>query len=94
MARQKFFCVIITTAQQKKTLNINKTITAPKIDGVLDDPIWSTVEIATDFVQYDPEMGVKAPENKKTEVRVTYNDQAIYIAAYLHDNPDDIFKVF
>jgi len=84
----------MSSAQQKKSLNIIKTTTAPKIDGVLDDAIWNTVEVATDFVQYDPEMGVKAPENKKTEVRITYNDQAIYIAAYLHDNPDDIFKVF
>ncbi|WP_347926027.1 DUF5916 domain-containing protein [Pontimicrobium sp. SW4] len=89
-----FCCVHLATAQEKKTLNITKTTVVPKIDGVLDDPIWSTVEIATDFVQYDPEMGVKASENKKTEVRVTYNDQAIFIAAYLHDNPEDVFKVF
>ncbi|MCK0179338.1 carbohydrate binding family 9 domain-containing protein [Flavobacteriaceae bacterium S0862] len=86
--------VTLSTAQQKKTLNITKTTVAPKIDGVLDDAIWTTVEVATDFVQYDPEMGVKAAENKKTEVRVTYNDQAIFVAAYLHDDPEDIFKVF
>jgi len=86
--------VTLTTAQQKKTLNITKTTKAPKIDGVLDDAIWSTVDVATDFVQYDPEMGVKAAENKKTEVRITYNDQAIFVAAYLHDDPEDIFKVF
>jgi len=87
-------CISFVNAQEKKSLNITKTTKAPKIDGVLDDEIWSTVEVASDFVQYDPEMGIKAAGNKKTEVRITYNDQAIYVAAYLYDNPEDIFKVF
>jgi hypothetical protein len=39
-------------------------------------------------------MGILAKEHQKTEVRMAYNDQAIYISAYLHDNPENIFKVF
>lgn len=89
------FCnAFLLSAQQKKTLNITKTNIAPKIDGVLDDAIWKDAELATDFVQYDPEMGVPAKEHQKTEVRMAYNDQAIYISAYLHEKPEDIFKVF
>jgi len=87
-------CVLIVKAQQKKTFNIIKTTIAPKIDGILDDEIWKTTEITTDFVQYDPEMGTPAKPHQKTEVRMTYNNQAIFIAAYLHDNPEDIFKIF
>jgi len=89
------FCnAFLLNAQQKKTLNITKTDIAPKIDGVLDDAIWKEAELASDFVQYDPEMGVPAKEHQKTEVRMAYNDQAIYISAYLHEKPEDIFKVF
>jgi len=91
-------CILLaisySSAQEKKTLNIEKTNIAPKIDGVLDDEVWKNVEIATDFVQYDPGMGIPAKEHQKTEVRMAYDDQAIYISAYLHDKPEDIFKVF
>jgi len=88
-------CSVTTViAQEKKSLNITKTDNAPKIDGVLDDAIWSKVEVATNFVQYDPEMGISAKEHQKTEVRVTYNDQAIFVSAYIHEKPEDIFKVF
>ena len=91
-------CMLITisflNAQDKKTLTITKTDNAPKIDGILDDAIWENVEIATDFVQYDPDMGNTAKEHQKTEVRIVYNDQAIYIAAYLHEKPEDILRVF
>ena len=90
-----FFCIAsFAYAQEKKVLNITKTTVAPKIDGVLDDPIWSTVEVASDFVQYDPEMGAPAKEHQKTEVRITYNNQAIFVSAYLHEKPEDILKVF
>ncbi len=91
-----FICcsVFITRAQEKKTLNITKTTVAPKIDGILDDPIWSTVEVASNFVQYNPGMGVPAKEHQKTEVRITYNNQAIFVSAYIHEKPEDILKVF
>jgi hypothetical protein len=91
-------CILLTisysSAQEKKTLNIEKTNITPKIDGVLDDEVWKNVEIATDFVQYDPGMGIPAKDHQKTEVRIAYDDQAIYISAYLHEKPEDIFKVF
>jgi len=89
-----FYCFSITKAQEKKSLHITKTNVAPKIDGVLDDPVWSEVEVATNFVQYNPKMDIPAKHHQKTEVRITFNDQAIYIAAYLYDNPEDMFKVF
>ena len=89
-----FYCFSITIAQEKKSLHITKTTVAPKIDGVLDDAIWNTVEVASDFVQYDPVMGTPAKEHQKTEVRLTYNNQAIFVSAYLHEKPEDILKVF
>jgi hypothetical protein len=32
------------------------------------------------------------PKNERTEVKITYNDRAIYVAAYLYDDPDKIMK--
>jgi hypothetical protein len=90
-------CVLIiipTYSQDKKTLQISRATKAPKIDGILDDTIWENAEIATDFIQFRPEIGKTAPKNERTEVRMTYDDQAIYVSAYLYDDPSLIMKQF
>ena len=81
-------------AQEKKSLNIERTAVPAKIDGVLDDDIWKIAEQAKDFVQFRPEMGVTLKPFQSTVVKMTYDDQAIYIAAYLKDKPENIQKQF
>src|SRR5690554_4797478 len=78
--------------QDKKTLYISRTEQAPKIDGNLDDAIWQTAGVATDFISFRPEIGKKSPYNERTEVKMAYDDKAIYIAAYLYDDPSKIMK--
>ena len=51
------FCCLNFYSQDKKTLNIVKASVAPKIDAVLNDAAWQDAEIATDFIQFRPEMG-------------------------------------
>ncbi|MCF7561665.1 carbohydrate binding family 9 domain-containing protein [Sabulilitoribacter multivorans] len=79
---------------EKKSLKIEKTNTPPKIDGILDDGVWEIADEAKDFTQFRPEMGVVEKQHQKTIVKMTYDDQAIYIAAYLKDKPEDIQKQF
>ncbi len=86
------FAVSIGNAQDKKTLNITRTEKAPKIDGILNEAIWTKAEIATDFVQFEPEIGNLRDRSQRTEVKITYDDNAIYIGAYLYDDPDKIMK--
>jgi len=81
-------------SQEKKSLNIERAEIPPKIDGLLDDEVWKTAEQAKDFVQYRPEMGVKLESFQSTVVKMTYDDQAIYVAAYLKDKPENIQKQF
>lgn len=81
-------------SQHKKKYIVNRTNIAPKIDGVLDDAIWVNAQIATDFVQFRPTAGKTMPKNKRTEVKMTYDDSGIYIAAYLYDNPEDMLRQF
>jgi len=87
-----FLCTFFANSQEveKKSLNIKRTQDAPKIDGVLDDVVWQNAEEATDFIQFRPEMGVTLPEHKKTVVKMAYDDNAIYVSAYLKDKPEDI----
>lgn len=99
MALRYFILVILTaqftfslTAQNKKNLFIERANIAPKIDGVFDDAVWQNAEIATDFIQFSPEIGNTLPPEKRTEVKVSYDNEAIYVAAYLYDDPAKIMK--
>jgi hypothetical protein len=62
-----------------------------KIDGKLDEAVWQEADVATDFRQFEPENGPLIPEKFMTEVRILYDDEAIYFGAYMRDpNPDSI----
>lgn len=51
---------------------------APKMDGILDDPCWQTVEWASDFVQREPAEG--EPPSEQTAFKIVYDDHALYLA--------------
>ncbi len=51
------------------------------IDGKLDDEAWSNAEVATDFVNWQPLAG--ADPSNSTEVKIVYDDRAIYVGAYM-----------
>jgi hypothetical protein len=57
--------------------------TPPVLDGRLDEAVWSTAPVVTGFTQRDPDEG--APASERTEVRVLYDDHAIYVGARLFD---------
>ncbi len=63
-----------------KAVRINQPIS---IDGVLDEMEWQNASIATDFTQTEPVAGAKP--SQKTEVRILYDDDAIYIGATLYE---------
>ncbi len=56
------------------------------MDGRLDDPVWSEAPAADGFVVSEPAFG--QPASQDTRVRVVYTDEAIYVGAYLYDEPD------
>lgn len=79
-------------SQNKKIYTIQRTDISPKIDGVLDDAVWNNAQIATNFIQFKPDVGNALDENKKTIVKMTYNDDAIFVSAYLKDKPEKIMS--
>jgi hypothetical protein len=59
---------------------------APSIDGALDESVWQQALALTGFVQAEPFEGQPASEH--TEVKILYDDEAIYVGVVLHDrNP-------
>ena len=89
------FAIVSNSQENKKNLRSVRISKAPVIDGVLDDDAWVNADVAKDFVMFRPSSGTPERENQKTEVRVVYDDEAIYFGAYLYDdNPDEIPKQF
>jgi hypothetical protein len=58
--------------------------TSIEVDGRLDEPVWAEAPAITDFIQEDPAEG--EPGTQRTEFRVAYDDDAIYIGAMLYDS--------
>ncbi|MCB0436648.1 MAG: carbohydrate binding family 9 domain-containing protein, partial [Mangrovimonas sp.] len=83
---------LFSQEDQKKQLHIQRTSSPPKIDGILDDEVWQSAEEAKDFIQFRPTMGIQDSTEIRTIVKLTYDDDAIYIGAYLHDTPKLIMK--
>ncbi|MDD5149612.1 MAG: DUF5916 domain-containing protein [Flavobacterium sp.] len=90
-----FFSILFSfSAQgQKKILQAKSTIENITIDGKIDEEVWKTAPIASDFIMFEPDNGKPIGENKKTEVKVLYDNTAIYISAVLYDDePKKILK--
>lgn len=78
---------------QKKTLQTQFTAENISIDGKLNEEAWKNAVTASDFVMFTPDNGKPIPDNQKTEIKVLYDNDAIYIGAILYDNePDKILK--
>jgi hypothetical protein len=65
-------------------LRVFKTDEQINIDGILDENVWQSAALADNFVQYFPSDTSAAIH--QTEVRITYEDQYIYIAAKMYRN--------
>lgn len=71
----------------KKEIKITRCEIPPKIDGILDDQIWSCAVKIDDFIQYEPYNGIKP--SQRTEVFLSYDNRAIYVGAKLYDTATD-----
>jgi len=74
---------------EKRICSAARTINAPVIDGVLDDDAWSEGPWEGDFRQYEP-VEAAAPK-QKTEFKIIYDNNNIYVAIKAYDTaPDSI----
>ena len=61
-----------------------RVMEGPRIDGVLDEPIWEDAAVISDFIQQEPAEG--APATERTEVRVVYNGSSLFIGVRAFDS--------
>lgn len=77
---------------ENRSYEIQKIMTKPKIDGFLNEKVWDSLPVATGFVQFDPGYGIPATPERRTEVKMFYNQKGIYLSAKLFDDPKKIMK--
>ncbi|MCU0397710.1 MAG: carbohydrate binding family 9 domain-containing protein [Cyclobacteriaceae bacterium] len=71
--------VLIPVTVLSQSLHIRKASSVITLDGVMDEPDWQLAETAGHFKQFFPSDTSYA--NAQSEVRMTYDDQFIYVAA-------------
>jgi len=77
----------LVTAQSpasRPSVQAAQRTTPVAIDGRLDEPAWARASVARDFVQREPIEG--RPAEQATEVRILYDDDAIYVGARMFDD--------
>ncbi|HXG86945.1 MAG TPA: DUF5916 domain-containing protein [Vicinamibacterales bacterium] len=72
------------TARRDRKLPATRAGGIIELDGRLDEPSWATAPLAKDFIQNDPREG--EPATFDTEVRLVYDDDALYIGVFAKDD--------
>jgi len=58
-----------------------------RVDGLLSEDAWSRASVMGDFRQREPQEG--GPATERTEVRIVYDDDALYIGIMAYDSDPD-----
>lgn len=76
--------VIASPAAGQTAASATRTATPPVIDGRPDEATWQSATALSGFIQREPMDG--QPETERTEVRILYDEDAIYVAVWAFDS--------
>jgi len=85
--------VILLGVQQAFSIEPLRPVRAavpPVIDGILDDPVWSSAPMVTGFRTFTPDWG--KDQSERTEVMVAYDAEHLYFAYRCHDREPSLIK--
>ncbi len=86
-----FIFIIPAKAEEKNIYIAIRTDKPPVIDGNVDEDIWDTSSVQDNFYQREPDDG--EPATERTELRILYDDAALYISFICFDSePDKIVR--
>lgn len=78
----QFRCLV-----SKKILFAKATTESIIIEGRTDENSWkNTTEVATNCIVFEPDNGKLISKDKKSEVEILDDNDAVYISAILYDN--------
>jgi hypothetical protein len=80
----------ISDFQKGFQYNIQPSASKIKIDGVLDESVWTSTEVAKHFnKKYPNDIG---EAKRQTEVRITYDNENLYFAFKIYDSGTALIK--
>ena len=85
-----FLAVCILSASDRPTVTAHWTDSPITVDGVLDEPIWQTIQPITEFVQRLPHDGDTPSE--KSEMRIAYDSKYLYMGLTFHDKNPELIR--
>jgi len=75
---------VATAGLSSKSIEMIRLDEEPVIDGVLDDAVWQQARLVSDFYQTTP---IEFAEpSQRTEVRIFYTEDAIYVGAKMFED--------
>ena len=78
-----------TTVAARKRMQAYRIAEPPKLDGLVTDTVWEQIPPAADFIQQEPNEG--APASERTEVRIGFDNDNLYIGIICFDrDPEHI----
>jgi hypothetical protein len=83
LAAQDRTATATAAIERKQARAVRVADGAVRVDGRLDDEAWAQAVPVTDFVQKEPTEGASPTED--TEVRIVYDNSALYIGARMYD---------
>ncbi len=57
------------------------------LDGLLSEPFWIDAHVISDLRQQEPDEG--APATERTEIRIAYDDENLYVGVIAFDSEPD-----
>lgn len=91
------FCLLLSMAsiglgQQERIVrkvDAVRTSVKPVIDGDLKDEVWKSAALLKELVEWRPSFGNKEDEKNRTEIRILYDNNAIYVSGFCHEAAND-----
>ncbi|KAA3655455.1 MAG: hypothetical protein DWQ10_17225, partial [Calditrichaeota bacterium] len=80
-----FFCNAAAkeTPTDEPRYTAHKVTKPPAIDGIFNKDEWGMAPPTNKFTQYEPNSG--QPATQKSEIRIVYDEQNLYVCAQLYD---------
>ena len=66
------------------SMRVGRAPEPPVLDGLVNEATWATADVASGFLQREPREG--QPASERTEVRVLYDDENLYIGVIAYDS--------
>ena len=82
-----FLVFIFSTVNAQNKLKISKIKNPVKIDGILNEPFWTTIEITSPFLNQWPKNTGNA--ESQTEVRLAYDESLLYVGITCYEKNND-----